>query len=144
MIIYLKRCLGGLALLLVLAACGGPAAVPTSTAAVAGFLLTINDATAKEYTFATPPKIDCIWTAYMGEPGSPYAKRADPVWSQLTAIKAGHGVDANTSGYDCCSTRALIASLQEDIHHLMPDKNIPNPGPYKQYDPTQSPLVKPE
>ena len=80
------------------------------------------------------------WIVYQGGDSS-YQERTDPVWSQLTAVKADQVFDAAGNRYYCCSTRGLIHALQDYVSHILPAAGIPNPGPQTAFDPTQSPLV---
>lgn len=68
-----------------------------------------------------------------------YKARTDPVWSQLSAVKAGkvYGV---TGLYYCCGARTMYHDLHEYVHLILPDA-LPDPGPFAAYDPEQSPLV---
>lgn len=86
--------------------------------------------------------LDPDWLVYQFGDGS-YADRTDPVWSQLTAVKEGRVYDAKNHRYYCCSLRGLILALQEFAHYTLPEANIPDPGPWLDFDPLQSPLVQP-
>lgn len=81
------------------------------------------------------------WIAYQSV-GAAHEARTDPVWLQLAAVKAGQVYD--TMGYYyCCGIRGLIHTLQEYVHYVLPEANIPAPGPWLDFDPLQSPLVQP-
>lgn len=71
-----------------------------------------------------------------------FKDRTDPVWSQLSAVKAGQVYDAKGHRYYCCSTRGLIHALQEYTHYVVPTANIPEPGLWLDFDPNKSPLIK--
>lgn len=86
--------------------------------------------------------LDPDWLVYQLGDGS-YADRTDPVWSQLTAVKEGRVYDAKNHRYYCCSLRGLILALQEFAHYTLPEANIPDPGPWLDFDPLQSPLFQP-
>lgn len=83
--------------------------------------------------------LDPDWIAYMG---GDYTGRTDPVWAQLTAVKAGRVYTTTSQRYDCCGTRLLVHALQDYVSHLLPDAGIPNPGPEEAFDPLQSPLLQ--
>jgi len=84
---------------------------------------------------------DPDWIAYQSVDGA-HDERTDPVWAQLSAVKAGQVYD--TMGYYyCCGARGLIHTLQEFAHFTLPEANIPAPGPWLDFDPLQSPLIQP-
>jgi ABC-type Fe3+-hydroxamate transport system substrate-binding protein len=82
------------------------------------------------------------WIAYQTFAGTPGPEtRADPVWQQLGAVKAGQVYKAGTRYY-CCSLRGLIHSLQEYAAYTFgPAASIPKPGPVPDFDPLKSPLL---
>lgn len=86
--------------------------------------------------------LDPDWIVYQSGEGS-FADREDPVWGQLTAVKEGRVFDASGNRYYCCSTRGLIHALQDYVSNILPDADIPNPGPQSEFDPSSSPLVEP-
>ncbi|MEX1021128.1 MAG: ABC transporter substrate-binding protein, partial [Litorilinea sp.] len=86
--------------------------------------------------------LDPDWLIYQSGDGS-YQDRTDPVWSELSAVKEGRVYDALGNRYYCCSLRGLIHALQEYVHYVVPDANIPAPGPWLDFDPVQSPLLQP-
>lgn len=69
-----------------------------------------------------------------------YKARTDPVWSQLSAVKAGkvYGV---TGLFYCCGARTMYHDVHEYVHLILPDA-LPDPGPFAAYDPEKSPLVQ--
>jgi len=79
---------------------------------------------------------------YMLEGGPSHTERTDPVWPQLTAVKAGRVYDVIGTRYTCCSMRGLIHSFQEYVSVVLPEAGIPAPGPVEAFDPAQSPLVQ--
>lgn len=82
-------------------------------------------------------RLDPDWIVYSGGEGMRAADRDDPVWSQLTAVKNGQVYD--TDNYLVGeSLRILYHMLQEFGYHSMPDADIPDPGPFFDFDPLQS------
>ncbi len=69
-----------------------------------------------------------------------YQERTDPIWHQLTAVKEGR-VYGTTGLYYCCGARAMIHSLQEYAHLILPAA-VPNPGPMAAFVIEESPLVQ--
>ena len=84
--------------------------------------------------------LDPDWIVYQTGDTS-YQDRADPIWAELSAVKAGQVYDATNNRYYCCSTRGLILALQDYANHVLPAGTVPATGPQGEFDPTQSPLV---
>lgn len=85
--------------------------------------------------------MDLGWPALVTGNEALLTDRTDPVWPQLTAVKAGRVYKSATQRFDCCSTRMLTHALQDYVSHVLPDAGIPTPGPLADFDPAQSPLV---
>lgn len=82
-------------------------------------------------------RLDPDWIVYSGGDGTRAADRDDPVWSQLSAVKNGQVYD--TDNYLVGeSLRILYHMLQEFAYHTMPDEDIPDPGPFFDFDPLQT------
>lgn len=86
--------------------------------------------------------LDPDWIVYQTGDTS-YQDRTDPIWAELSAVKAGQVFDATNNRYYCCSTRGLILALQDYANHVLPAGTVPATGPQGEFDPTQSPLVQP-
>lgn len=86
--------------------------------------------------------LDPDWIVYQTGDAS-HQDRTDPIWAELSAVKAGQVYDATNNRYYCCSTRGLILALQDYASYVLPDGTVPATGPQDDFDPTQSPLVQP-
>jgi ABC-type Fe3+-hydroxamate transport system substrate-binding protein len=83
---------------------------------------------------------DPDWIIYVNyETGLSWTDRDDVVWKQLTAVKDQHVYDSGAYTFGE-SLRNLEFVLNEYAFHTF-GADVPDPGEYSDFDPTQSPLA---